>query len=149
MFLSHFLILLTCILNLTKPCAYLIKISLFQPKIFKRKSNNRKIAIILDRVSGGGRRDIEITNKFSKQVPNIFFLRRSIVKMIFFHPKHHRNTYDDTRESQKAQFFIGVFANYHWDEMWGEGEGELRLRGPAPLGFSSLSSAPTLRFSKS
>ena len=84
-FLSHFLILLTCILNLTKPCAYLIKISLFQPKIFKRKSNNRKIAIILDRVSGGGRRDIEITNKFSKQVPNIFFLRRSIVKMIFYY----------------------------------------------------------------
>ena len=85
MFLLHFLILLTCILNLTKPCAYLIKISLFQPKIFKRKSNNRKIAIILDRVSGGGRRDIEITNKFSKQVPNIFFLRRSIVKMIFYY----------------------------------------------------------------
>ena len=85
LFQLHFLILITCFFNLSKPCAYLIKLSLFQPKSFRRKSNSKKIAIVLDRVTGGGRRDIEIVHKFSKNLPKILFLRRSIIKIIFYY----------------------------------------------------------------
>ena len=63
---------------------FLIKISLFQPSLFKNKSNSKKITIVLDRVLGA-RRDLEITQKSSKKLPQIFFMRRKICKLVFFY----------------------------------------------------------------
>ena len=83
--LLHLLVLFSCCFNLTKLCAYIINISLFQPAIFKKKSKSKKIIIVLDRFAGGGRRDIELTYKSSSRIPNILFLRRSFVKLIFYY----------------------------------------------------------------
>ena len=85
LFLLHLLVLLCCIFNLTKLCSILIKISLFQPKPFRRKIKSKKIIIVLDRVTGGGRRDFEIVSKGSNKIPQIFFIRRTIVKLIFYY----------------------------------------------------------------
>ena len=85
LFLLHLLILLCCTLNLSKFCAILIKVSLFQPKPFRKKNKSKKILIVLDRVTGGGRRDFEITNKSSSLIPQIFFIRRTIIKIIFYY----------------------------------------------------------------
>ena len=82
LFFLHFFIYLSCHFNLTNFCAYLIKLSLFQPKIFNRKLDCKKILVILDR-SIGGRRDIENIYKSTNLPFNIFFMRRSIAKIIF------------------------------------------------------------------
>ena len=84
LFIHHFFIYFSCIFNLPKFCAFLIKISLFQPSLFKNKSNSKKITIVLDRVLGA-RRDLEITQKSSKKLPQIFFMRRRICKLVFFY----------------------------------------------------------------
>ena len=83
-FIHHFILFYSCHLKLTKFCAFLIKISFHQPKIFRNEIKNKKIIIVLDRVIGG-RRDFEIMQKSSKNDFHIIFLRRSIVKIIFFY----------------------------------------------------------------
>ena len=85
LFLLHLLVLFCCVFNLTKLCSILIKFSLFQPKPFRKKVKSKKITIVLDRVTGGGRRDFEIVNNSSNEIPQIFFIRRTIVKLIFYY----------------------------------------------------------------
>ena len=85
LFLIHFLIYLTCFLNLPKLCAFCIYVLLFKPREFRKKikkKNNRKVIIVIDRFIGG-RRDMEIINKFSKEKFEFLFFRRSIAKIIF------------------------------------------------------------------
>ena len=82
LFALHFLIYFSCYFKSPKFCAYLIKISLIQPRIFKNRLKNKKTIIVLDRVIGG-RRDIEIMKKSSQINFKILFMRRSITKIIF------------------------------------------------------------------
>ena len=83
LFIHHVFLFYSCKLNFTKFCAYLIKLSLHQPKNFKNKTKNKKIIIILDRFIGG-RRDLEIINKKTNHNFEIIFFKRSIAKIIFF-----------------------------------------------------------------
>ena len=73
---------ITCYLNSPKLCAYLIKISFFQQKNSKKKKNSKKIILVLYRAIG--ERDINIVKESSNKIPQIFFMRRSIVKLIFY-----------------------------------------------------------------
>ena len=82
LFVLHFFIYFSCYFKLPRFCAYLIKISLYQPKIFKSKLRGKKIVIVLNR-SIGGLRDIEIIHKSSNQSFEFLFMRRSIAKIIF------------------------------------------------------------------
>lgn len=84
LFFAHLLIYFSCFLNNPKFCAFLIKLLIFQPKEFIKKKKSNKIIIVLDRFIGG-RRDMEIINKLSNQNFNIFFMRRSIAKIIFIY----------------------------------------------------------------
>ena len=77
----HFLISISCYLNIPSFCAYLIKKSLFKPKIYKKKEN-KKIFIVLYREIGI--RDIEIIHKSANYNLEFLFLRRSITKVILF-----------------------------------------------------------------
>ena len=77
----HFLISISCYLNIPFFCAYLIKKSLFKPKIYKKKEN-KKIFIVLYREIGI--RDIEIIHKSANYNLEFLFLRRSITKVILF-----------------------------------------------------------------
>lgn len=81
-YLFCFLLVITCYLNLPSICAYLIKISLFKTKFFKKKTKAKKIFIVLYREIGV--RDIEIIYKSSNSNLEFFFMRRSIPKLIFF-----------------------------------------------------------------
>ena len=81
-FVIHFLLYLSCYLKLHRFCAYLIKFTLIKSKHSVTNSKNKKIFIVLDRIIGG-RRDIEIVQKFSKKKFKILFMRRSIAKIIF------------------------------------------------------------------
>ena len=83
LFIHHVFLFYSCKLNFTKFCAYLIKLSLHQPKNFKNKTKNKKIIIILDRFIGG-RRDLEIINKKTNHNFEIIFFKRSIAKIIFY-----------------------------------------------------------------
>ena len=83
LFIHHFLLYFSCYFNLPKFCAYLIKISFFQPKLFRNKSKSKKITIILDRMVGA-RRDLEIIQKNSNNLPQLVFMRRKLVKLVFF-----------------------------------------------------------------
>lgn len=84
LFIHHGLLYFSCFFNSPKFCAYLIKISLFQPKLFKNKSKSKKIIIVLDRVLGA-RRDLEIIQKYSNKLPQIKFMRRKLIKLVFFY----------------------------------------------------------------
>ena len=122
----HFLIYLSCYFKLPKFCAYLIKISLIQSKIFKKRLKNKKTIIVLDRVIGG-RRDIEIIKKFSNHEFEILFMRRSITKIVFTYffckkkiffnylkPKPTKKDYFNHNQNQKHthdQFWIKVICN--------------------------------------
>ena len=79
----HFLILISCNLNLPLFCAYLIRISLYKPEFFRKKSKGKKIFIVLHREIGT--RDVEIIYKSTNHNFEFFFLRRSITKIIFFY----------------------------------------------------------------
>ncbi len=81
-YLFYFLIVITCYLNLPIVCAYLIKISLFKPKFFRKKIKAKKIFIVLNREIGV--RDIEIIYKSPNSNLEFLFMRRSIPKLIFF-----------------------------------------------------------------
>ena len=82
LYILHILVFITCYLNAPRLCAYLIKISLFQHKSSKKKINSKKIILVLYRAIG--ERDIKIVQKSSNKIPQIFFMRRSIVKLIFY-----------------------------------------------------------------
>ena len=79
----HFLILISCNLNLPLFCDYLIRISLYKPEFFRKKSKGKKIFIVLHREIGT--RDVEIIYKSTNHNFEFFFLRRSITKIIFFY----------------------------------------------------------------
>ena len=82
LYLLHILVFISCYLNAPKLCAYLIKISFFQQKNSKKKKNSKKIILVLYRAIG--ERDINIVKESSNKIPQIFFMRRSIVKLIFY-----------------------------------------------------------------
>ena len=81
LFILHFFIYFSCYLNLPKFCAYLVKISFYKPKLFRNKSKNKKLFVILNR-SIGGFRDIELVHKSSNQTFEFIFMRRSVVKIV-------------------------------------------------------------------
>ena len=82
LYILHILVFLSCYLNSPKLCAYLLKISLFKQKSLKKKVNNKKITIVLYRAIG--ERDVRIVQKSSNKIPQIFYMRRTIVKLIFY-----------------------------------------------------------------
>ncbi len=84
LFIHHCFLFFSCYFNFPKVCAYLIKISLFQPKLFRNKSKSKKIIIILDRVLGA-RQDLEIVQKDTNKLPQLKFMRRKLIKLVFFH----------------------------------------------------------------
>ena len=77
----HFLVSTSCYFKLPFFCAYLIKVSLFKPKLFRKKSKGKKIFIVLHREIGI--RDVEIIYKSANSNFEFLFLRRSITKLIF------------------------------------------------------------------
>ena len=78
----HFLVFASCYFNLPFFCAYLIKVSLFKPKFFRKKSKGKKIFIVLHREIGI--RDVEIIYKSVNSNFEFLFLRRSITHTILF-----------------------------------------------------------------
>ena len=82
LFILHFFIYFSCYFNLPKFCAYLVKISFYKPKLFRNKSNNKKIFVVLNRAIGGFR-DIELVHKSSNQNFEFIFMRRSVAKIVF------------------------------------------------------------------
>ncbi len=83
LFLLHFLIYFSCIINSPKLCSYLIKVSLFRKKSFRKKGMSQKVSIILYRSIGD--RDIEIVENLSNKIPELVFMSRSIAKLIFYY----------------------------------------------------------------
>ena len=83
LFILHFLIYHSCRFSLPSFCAFLIKISLYQPKNFRKNYKNKKKKIIIFNRSIGGLRDVEIIYSLSNNLPEPFFIRRSIAKIIF------------------------------------------------------------------
>jgi hypothetical protein len=79
-FLIYFFISFTCYLNLPLLCAFLIKITIKQPKIFKKNKPSKKIIIVLERAVG--RRDVEIINNSKNVNFEFVFLQRIITKLI-------------------------------------------------------------------
>lgn len=82
LYLLHILVFFSCYLNSPKLCAYLIKFSLFKQKSLKKKIINKKITLVLYRAIG--ERDVRIIQKSSNKVPQIIYMRRSVVKLIYF-----------------------------------------------------------------
>lgn len=80
-YILHILIFISCYIKSPKICAFLIKISLFKYKKIN-KSRNKKISLVLYRSIG--ERDVRIIEKFSNKIPQIIFMRRSVVKLIFY-----------------------------------------------------------------
>jgi len=123
LFLHHCLVYFSCVFNLPKICAYLIKISLFQPSIFKNKSDSKKIIIILDRVLGA-RRDLEIVQKSSKNLPQIFFMRRRICKLIyfyFFNKKKFFFNYAELQQTNRFNYYdLKTKQRYEIENFWNE-----------------------------
>jgi hypothetical protein len=121
----HFLVSVSCYLNLPAFCAYLIKTSLFKPKLFKKKTKNKKIFIVLYREIGI--RDVEIIYKSANSNLEFLFLKRSITKVIlfcfsnrkkyFFNYLNHPTTLDDYFDQNKRnkknheKFWIEVIYN--------------------------------------
>ena len=77
------LIVISCFLNLPKFCSFLIRISLFKPRSYKNKSKTNKKIIVLYRLVG--ERDINIVQNTSNNLPEIFYMRRNITKVIFYY----------------------------------------------------------------
>ncbi len=82
LYILHILVFVSCYLKSHKLCAFLVKISLFKQKNLKRRIDNKKITLVLYRAIG--ERDVRIVQKASTKIPQIFYLRRSIVKLIFY-----------------------------------------------------------------
>ena len=83
LYILHILVFVSCYLNSPKLCAYFIKLSLFKQKSLKRKVNSEKITLVLYRAIG--ERDVRIIEKSSNKIPQILFMRRSIVKLVFYY----------------------------------------------------------------
>ncbi len=83
LYILHILVFLSCYFNSPKLCAYLLKISLFKQKSSKKKFNDKKIVLVLYRAIG--ERDIRIIQDASNKIPRVFFIRRTIVKLIFYY----------------------------------------------------------------
>mgnify|MGYP001286077417 CR=1 FL=1 len=81
-YIFYFLISVSCYLNLPAFCAYLIKVSLFKPKSFRKKIKSKKMFIVFSREIGI--RDIEIIHKSLNSNFEFFFLRRNIPQVILF-----------------------------------------------------------------
>ena len=87
---DKYLIISVCIdsFNSTKTSASilklfnLIKLSLFKQKSLNKKIYNKKITLVLYRAIG--ERDVRIVQKSSNKTPQIIYMRRSIVKIIFY-----------------------------------------------------------------
>ena len=82
LYILHVLVFVSCYLNSAKICAYLIKLSLFKQKSLNKKIYNKKITLVLYRAIG--ERDVRIVQKSSNKIPQIFYMRRTIVKLIFY-----------------------------------------------------------------
>ncbi len=82
LYLLHVLVFISCHLKSPKLCAFFIKISLFKQKSLKKRTKNKKITIVLYRAIG--ERDVRIVQKASSKFPQILYMRRSIVKLIFY-----------------------------------------------------------------
>ena len=82
LYILHILVFVSCYLNSAKLCAYLIKLSLFKQKSLQRKIINKKITLVLYRAIG--ERDVRIVQNSSNRIPQIFYMRRSVVKLIFY-----------------------------------------------------------------
>jgi len=82
LYILHILVFVSCYINSPKLCAVFIKLSLFKQKSLKRKVNNEKIILVLYRAIG--ERDVRIIQKSSNKIPQIIYMRRSIVKLIFY-----------------------------------------------------------------
>ena len=107
LFVLHFLIFFSCLLNSPKLCSYLIKISFFKKKNFKRNNKSKKIIIVLYRSIGD--RDVEIIERSSNKIPKIVFMSRSIAKLIFyyFHGKKRRLFFNYVKPRTKPnEYFI-------------------------------------------
>ena len=121
----HFLVSVSCYLNLPAFCAYLIKTSLFKPKLFRKKTKSKKIFIVLYREIGI--RDIEIIYKSANSNFEFLFLSRSITKVIlfcfcnrkkfFFNYLNHPTTVEDyfnqnlNNKKNHEKFWIEVMSN--------------------------------------
>jgi hypothetical protein len=122
----HFLIFISCHFKLVSFCAYLLKLSLFKKKKFRTNIKSNKIIIVLYRAHGD--RDIKIIQEKSKKIPEIFFMPRSITKIIFtyfcykkklffnYHqPKNKMDDYFNQKENYKnkhQQFWTEVLRNF-------------------------------------
>jgi hypothetical protein len=82
LFILYVLIFISCYLNSAKLCAYLIKLTLFKQKNLNKKIYNKKITLVLYRAIGD--RDIKIIEEASKKIPQIFYMNRGVVKLIFY-----------------------------------------------------------------
>ncbi|MDC0469146.1 hypothetical protein OAN07_01705 [Candidatus Pelagibacter sp.] len=82
LYVLHIFVFISCYLNSPKLCSYLIKISLFRKKSLNKKVTSKKITLVLYRDIG--ERDIRIVQKSSNRIPQIFFMRRSLTKLIFY-----------------------------------------------------------------
>ena len=82
LYILHVLVFVSCYLNSAKICAYLIKLSLFKQKSLNKEIYNKKITLVLYRAIG--ERDVRIVQKSSNKIPQIFYMRRTIVKLIFY-----------------------------------------------------------------
>ncbi len=81
-FILHFLIYISCNFNMPIFCAFLIKLSLFKPKYFKKKIKSKKIFIVLYREIGI--RDIEVIHNSAGSKFEFLFFKRSITKLILY-----------------------------------------------------------------
>ena len=72
-YIFYFLISVSCYFNLPVFCAYLIKVSLFKPKFFKKKIKSKKVFIVFPREIGI--RDVEIIYKSANF--DFLFLKKS------------------------------------------------------------------------
>ena len=124
-FIGHFLIYFSCYIKSPKLCAYLIRVSILKKKFFKKKINNKRIVIVLDREIG--HRDVEIIQETADKSPEFMFLRRSITKIIMYYfcgkkkffvnyikpPISEKDYFDQNIKNRKnhEQFWVEIILN--------------------------------------
>ena len=132
LYILHILVFVSCYLKSHKLCAFLIKISLFKQKSLKRRINNKKITLVLYRAIG--ERDVRIVQKASTKIPQIFYFRRSIVKLIFYFfsgkrkiffnylkPGLYLNQYDYFNQNKEDRIRLELFWNkviFHLNKLY-------------------------------
>ena len=75
----------------------------FQPELFRNKSKSKKVIIILDRMLGA-RQDLEIVQKDSNKLPQLKFMRRKLIKLVFFHFMNKKNFFQLCQTSHTNRF---------------------------------------------